>query len=118
MNMKADFNCEKCELGLLDTEEHAKICEGQEEERIGLDLDQLEYTVEFFTWILKKKGADSGAGPGAAVQETPGAASGYSAWSQEDCIALDAVLIIDRLLVVEDTLNLDANNLQTRANES
>ena len=69
--MKADFICETCELGLLDTEEHAKICEGQAEERIGLDLDQLEYTVEFFTWILKEKGADSGAGPGAAVQETP-----------------------------------------------
>ena len=50
------MNCDKCELGLLDTQEHAKICEGWEEERRGLDLDQLEDTVEFFTRILKEKG--------------------------------------------------------------
>jgi hypothetical protein len=55
-NMHADLNCDKCELGLLDTQEHAKLCEGWEEERRGLDLDQLEDTVEFFTRILKEKG--------------------------------------------------------------
>ena len=52
-NMQADLNCDKCELGLLDTQEHTKIYEGWEEERRGLDLEQLEDTVEFLTRILK-----------------------------------------------------------------
>ena len=32
-NMQTDLDCDRCELGLLDTQEHAKICEGWEEER-------------------------------------------------------------------------------------
>ena len=38
-----------------DTQEHANMCEGWGDECRGLELDQLEDTVQIFTRILKAK---------------------------------------------------------------
>ena len=45
--MQKDLDCDGCDLGLLDTQERAKICKGWEDEGRGPDLDQLEDTVQF-----------------------------------------------------------------------
>ena len=54
--MHSDLNCEKCEMGLEESQAHIMICQGWEEERRGLNLHQIEDTVLFFTRVLQDKG--------------------------------------------------------------
>ena len=61
-NMYRSYECQHCDGESQESQAHAKMCPGWEEERSGLDLEQLEDTVEFFTRILKEKGRQNGEG--------------------------------------------------------
>ena len=55
-NMYSDLNCGHCDMGEQESQAHTMMCQGWEEERRGLDLTQIEDTVQFFTRILQEKG--------------------------------------------------------------
>ena len=60
MNFKGSFKpnlkCEKCELDEDETQCHAMICSGWDEQRDGLDLAKMTDLVVFFHPLLDKKG--------------------------------------------------------------
>ena len=58
-NMFKDHECKQCQGGYQESQAHTMICNGWEEERRGLNLEQMEDTVEFFIRILKEKGRQS-----------------------------------------------------------
>ena len=52
---KGNWNCDKCERGVEETQEHMLECEGWEEERGSLDMLRIMDQVEFFTRVGKRK---------------------------------------------------------------
>ena len=52
----SDIACDNCQDGSLDSQSHAVMCPGWEEQRQGLELTKIEDMVVFFTRILKEKG--------------------------------------------------------------
>ena len=52
----SDIACDNCQDGNLDSQSHAVMCPGWEEQRQGLELTKIEDMVVFFTRILKEKG--------------------------------------------------------------
>ena len=57
--MFKDHECKQCQGGYQESQSHTMICNGWEEERRGLNLEQIEDTIEFFIRILKEKGRQS-----------------------------------------------------------
>ena len=55
-NMNRDLNCDQCEMMEEESQSHAMSCQGWEKERRGLDLENIEDAVQFFTRILQEKG--------------------------------------------------------------
>ena len=54
--MNRDLNCDQCEMREEESQSHAMRCQGWEKERRGLDLENIEDAVQFFTRILLEKG--------------------------------------------------------------
>ena len=55
-NSYSDLACDNCQDGSLDSQSHAVMCPGWEEQRQGLELTNIKDMVVFFTRILKEKG--------------------------------------------------------------
>ena len=55
-NSYSDLTCDRCEAGSIESQSHAVMCPGWEEQRQGLELNNIKDMVVFFTRILKEKG--------------------------------------------------------------
>ena len=59
-NSYSDLTCDRCEAGSIESQSHAVMCSGWEDQRQGLELTKIEDMVVFFNRILKEKGKKEG----------------------------------------------------------